>query len=276
MIPSAVPAPARHAGTPAVLLAFDTSTDLLAAALSGPWGTLTASRPGGAAASATLLPVLEQLLRQAGVTWAALQAVAFGAGPGAFTGLRTSCAVAQGLALGLNVPVLPLDSLMLVAEDARQASGREGEFVIVMDARMNEAYVARYRWTPDAQWQCLHAPALYTLHALAAQLGDWGSGAADGVGGAGGSDHADAAPAVTLAGNGLLAFDDRLPWPKGALKWPQEQDRGRALAALAQAAWQRGEGLDAAAALPIYLRDKVALTTAEREAAKRAASVAAL
>ncbi|WP_085978598.1 tRNA (adenosine(37)-N6)-threonylcarbamoyltransferase complex dimerization subunit type 1 TsaB, partial [Rubrivivax gelatinosus] len=114
----------------------------------------TADEAGGALASAALLPTVQALLARAGLVLADLEAVAFGRGPGAFTGLRTSCAVAQGLAFGIGCPVLPVDSLLIVAEDARVQ-------------RMDEVYAARWRWA-DGRWNEVVAPALYTLEAFAA------------------------------------------------------------------------------------------------------------
>ncbi|NML13653.1 tRNA (adenosine(37)-N6)-threonylcarbamoyltransferase complex dimerization subunit type 1 TsaB [Azohydromonas caseinilytica] len=226
------------------LLAVDCSTERLVLALAGPGGALTLDEAGGAESSRRVLPAALGLLRQAGLTLQALDAVAFAHGPGAFTGLRTACAVAQGLAFGAGKPVLALDSLLIVAEDARaQCDGGDGfEVGVAMDARMNELYAARYRWSGQA-WQTLQAPALYAP-------GAWD------------------ADAPVLAGSGL----DLLPAPAAAaLRLPQARDRAGALLRLAQQAWARGEALDAAQALPLYLRDKVAQTTAEREAARAAA-----
>lgn len=221
------------------LLALDSSTDTMALALVTPEQTKVFEATGGAQASARLLPEIRALLAGAGVAMDDLDAIAFGQGPGAFTGLRTACAVAQGLAFGLGKPVLAVDSLMLVAEDAR-AQGAGDDVWVAMDARIGEIYAARYRWAGGA-WQVIEAPALYAPDALAAH---WGQPAA-------------------VAGTALTEYAAAL----GALAnaWPQARSRAAALAALAQAAWQRGETLDAADALPVYVRDKVALTTAERE-----------
>src|SRR5262245_47658224 len=103
------------------------------------------------------------MLDEAGCTLRQLDAIAFGRGPGAFTGLRAACAVAPGLAFGAGKPVLSLDSLMLVAQDAPCA-----QCWVAMDARMDEIYAAHYRFD-GARWHTLSAPALYTLEALNAQ-----------------------------------------------------------------------------------------------------------
>jgi tRNA threonylcarbamoyladenosine biosynthesis protein TsaB len=211
-------------------------------------GDYRSNAPGGALASATLLPCIESLLAEAGIGWAAVDGIGYGRGPGAFTGLRTACAVAQGLGFALGRQVLPVDSLLIVAEDARlQAGAADGfEVWVTMDARMGEVYAGAYRWA-GGQWQLRAAPALYTLEALHRA---W-----------------DAAPPAAVAGSALAAFGGRLATGPAAC-WPREADRAGALLRCTRALWAAGGGVDAAAALPLYLRDKVALTTAERHALK--------
>src|ERR671938_374059 len=101
------------------LLAFDTATEQMSIALRVGPVQLVHESAGGALASAALIPSIMRLLADAGIGLHALDAIAFGRGPGAFTGLRTACAAAQGLALGAGLPVLPIDTLLAVAEDAR-------------------------------------------------------------------------------------------------------------------------------------------------------------
>ena len=133
------------------LLAFDTSTEALSIALAGPGEPLLHAGEGGAQASATLIPAVLALLEQAGLELRDLDAIVFGSGPGSFTGLRTACSVAQGLALGAGVPVLPVETLMAVAEEARLRAGAD-DVLALLDARMGEVYLARY--THDGRrWQ---------------------------------------------------------------------------------------------------------------------------
>jgi tRNA threonylcarbamoyladenosine biosynthesis protein TsaB len=231
------------------LLAFDTSNETMAIAACGPAGEAGWAGPGGAAASAGLLPRVHEVLARAGLGLRDLDAVAFGAGPGAFTGLRTACAVAQGLAFGLGCPVLALDGLAIVAEGA---PWRDGPVWVAMDARMNEIYAAAYH-PVEGGWTADPAPAIYTLPALSA---DW-----------------LAAPPQRVAGSAIAAFAGRLPFGDAELQ-PVESDRAAALLRVARRAWARGEGIDPALALPMYLRDKVASTTAERVAERAARSVA--
>lgn len=226
----------------AALIAFDTATDRLHIGLALGDEVWLHDAEGGASASSTLMPSLRRLLSDAGIGWSDLDAIAFGRGPGAFTGLRTACAAAQGLALGANKPVLPIDTLMAVAEDARERAG-VADVWVVMDARMEEIYAAHFRWS-EGQWQPAVAPALYTVEGL--------------------HDHWRELAPRALAGTALEAFDRRLS-AVGATAVANARPRGLALLACARAMWARGEALDAASALPLYVRDRVAQTTAERD-----------
>ena len=240
------------------VLALDTATEAIAAGVCvdvrAGAATFTQTAPGGALASTQLLPLLCNLLDLAGITWQDIGAVAYGQGPGAFTGLRTACAVAQGLGFGIGCRLLPIDSLLIVAEDARLQAGLPdpGEVAVAMDARMDEAYAARYRWQ-GGQWHVVQPPALYTLPALIAA---WSALPPHGV----------------VAGSALAAFGDRLALPAGWQRILREADRAAALLRLAQRAALDSKGLDPADALPLYLRDKVALTIAERAAVKALAT----
>ena len=234
------------------LLAFDTATEHMSIALAAGDRVFTHESAGGALASARLIPAVMTLLEEAGVQLHELDAIAFGRGPGAFTGLRTACSVAQGLAFGANKPVLPIDSLLAVAEDAR-GSDAESRVWVAMDARMGEIYAAQYSYC-TAQWQVLDAPHLITPDALNERWRD--------------------EPPQRVAGNALPVFADRLQ-AGAALLFPQALPRATAMLPLARALWLRGGSVDAALALPLYLRDKVAQTTLEREAARVAKEEAA-
>ncbi|MFZ5547436.1 MAG: tRNA (adenosine(37)-N6)-threonylcarbamoyltransferase complex dimerization subunit type 1 TsaB [Pseudomonadota bacterium] len=248
------------------LLALDTATEVMAVGLADGEVSLCLDGEGGALASDRLLPAVMSQLAQRGLAPSAVDAIAFGQGPGAFTGLRTAVSVAQGLAFGIGCPVLPIDSLLIVAEDARAQAGWPGtdadtptdtdtdtdtdtafDVWVAMDARMDEVYAGAYHHD-DQGWHTLVAPALYDLPAINAR---W----------------AESAP-QHLAGSAIGAFAGRLAWGAARL-WPQCTGRAAALLRLARAAWARGQAVPAAVALPVYLRDKVALTTAEREAAKQ-------
>jgi tRNA threonylcarbamoyladenosine biosynthesis protein TsaB len=230
------------------LIALDTSTERLVVSLDDDGTIRTLDEAGGGRASVRIVPAVLQLLEAAGLRVRDLDAVGFGRGPGAFTGLRTACAVAQGLAFGAARPVLALDSLLVVAEDARVQLGvaQQARFDawVAMDARMDEAYAAAYEWD-GAHWHVRAAPALYALDALQARWRD--------------------EPPAVVAGSALAAFEGRLS-TQGARGVPVPQDRAGALARVARMAWHDGAAVDPALALPLYLRDKVAFTVAERAA----------
>ena len=245
---------------PCRLLAFDTSTERMSLAVITPTQVCIGESDGGPQASTGLLPGLLALLEQAECSLAELDAIAYGCGPGAFTGLRTSCSVAQGLALGADKPVLPVDSLMLVAEVHRaqvQELGADTVWV-VQDARMDEVYGAAFRWEGErpGHWQTRVAPDLYTvdrLNASWARAAWWHNG--DGGG-------------VVVAGSALAVMGERLQAAAAPrLNVAEPGSRAAALARLALGLWEDGALLDASYALPVYLRNKVAQTSLERAAA---------
>ena len=239
------------------LLALDTSTDRMSVAV----GRMLASEPrtwsfdgaGGAAASSLLIPTIIDLMAQAGLVFADLDAVVFGRGPGAFTGLRGACAVAQGLGFaarahdgGAPVPLLPLDSLLALAEEARFRHAPDAprwQVLAMLDARMDEIYAGRYRWD-GVGWVTLAQPAL--AHPQDLRVDD---------------DQA-------MAGNVFETYRARLPLDDVARL--HMLPTAGAMLRLAPALLAAGHGVDPAQALPSYIRDKVASTSSERAAAKAA------
>ena len=228
------------------LLAFDTATEHLSIALGVRGRVLTFEAAGGAQASATLIPAILALLGQGGVALRQLDAIAFGRGPGAFSGLRTACSVAQGLAFGAGKAVLPIDTLLAVAEDARAGCPDDLRVWVAMDARMNEVYAAHYQFAAG-RWTTLDAPMLTTPDALNRR---W---------------HLQ--PPAMVAGTALAAFGAQLA-AGDARCVPGALPRAAAMLPLAQTLWAQGGAVAAELALPLYLRDKVAQTTVEREAAR--------
>jgi tRNA threonylcarbamoyladenosine biosynthesis protein TsaB len=229
------------------LLAIDAATDTVHLALVAEGEVSCSGLAGGAQASAQLIPAIQALLHGRGVPLAGLDAIGFGRGPGAFTGLRTACAVAQGLALGSGRPLMALDTLAAVAQSAHRL-GAGTQVWAATDARMGEIYAACWQQQGAGHWHALSPVALYSPAALAEAVADL--------------------PA-SVAGNalglpGLIeALTDRCPLVG---HFPQAAPEGGALAELALGAWARGELIDPALALPHYVRDKVALTTQERAA----------
>ena len=231
---------------PLRLLAFDTSTDRLSVAVQHGDQRFTQDGEGGAQSSATLIPMVRALLAQAALPLKSLDAIVFGRGPGSFTGLRTACAVAQGFAYGAGVPVLPVDTLLAVAQDARSRHGAT-RVLALLDARMNELYSAAYLAdAADGAWQALGDMVVGPPENLQAPA------------------NASAATGWVLAGNAFAAYGERLPAALAA--WPRLDARptASALLDLAPGLLAAGGAVDAAQALPLYIRDKVAQTTAER------------
>ena len=239
-------------------LAFDTSTDRMSVALTDGARVWRHDGPGGAQASTTLIPAILALLAEAGLTLGELDAIAFGRGPGSFTGLRTACSVAQGLAFGANhgagIPVLPIDTLMAVAEDARfqraMASSDAAPLVItaLLDARMDEIYLQSYEFGSDS-CKTVGRCSLFRPENLAPEPS-----------------------AVLLAGNVFGVFTGRLPAALAALPCVEAFPTASALLRLAPMLAAAGRCVDAALALALYVRDKVAFTTDERALAKAGAA----
>ena len=221
------------------LLAFDTSTETLSIAVARGAGlpVLERSGPGGAHASAALIPAIEDLLAEAGLALDGLDAIAFGRGPGSFTGLRTAAAVAQGLGFGAGVPVLAIETLLAVAEEAHGLAGVT-QVVAMLDARMDEVYFGAYERI-GGRWVTVAPAAL------------------------GRPEDVHVPPGWAIAGNVLELHGGRLPagGPRVAAL-----PTARALLRLAPAALEDGRPHAAAQALPLYIRDKVAQTTEERAA----------
>ncbi len=243
---------------PLRLLAIETSTDTLSVALGSgvPGAPEWRHRgPGAAQASATLLPLVRNLLAQSGWALDSLDAIVFGRGPGSFTGLRTACAVAQGLAYGARLPVLPVDTLLALAEEARHAQQAAGQprpdtLVALLDARMGELYVAPYANHPASGLVRLAPPRLCAPAELAAYLDTCCAPAPSGG-------------TRLLAGNALAAYPEALAGLPGT---PVEAlPTASALLRLAPGLLASGAAVRAQDALPLYVRDKVAQTTAERE-----------
>ena len=252
------------------LLAIETSTDTVSVALgSGAAGQpmWQHTGPGAAQASLTLLPVIQSLLAEAGWPLHALDALVFARGPGSFTGLRTACAVVQGLAYGARsaerpegLPVLPIDTLQALAAealalhaDAGQAAPRR--VAALLDARMGELYVAAYG-LGDAGLVEQSPPRL----CAPADFADWWRSAWPA--GAGHDARTD-----LLAGNVFDAHGAEFSQLPGQRQ--PALPTARALLQLAPAALAAGKAVPPDQALPLYVRDKVAQTSAEREHLRR-------
>jgi tRNA threonylcarbamoyladenosine biosynthesis protein TsaB len=221
------------------ILALDTSTEYCSVAL---WrdGALDArDARAGQRHSELLLPMVEELLKRHGIAVRDLDGIAFGEGPGSFTGLRIGCGATQGLAFGAGLPVVGVSTLLALAEAARA-----GRAVCCLDARMGEIYHAAYAQSA-AGWETVHAPSLCP--------------------------PADAPPlpagAWTGCGSGFAAHEAALKVRYGerlSAIMPGIFPHARDIARLAAREFEAGRAVAAERALPVYLRDRVALKTAER------------
>jgi tRNA threonylcarbamoyladenosine biosynthesis protein TsaB len=259
--------------TRTVLLALDTSTEFCSVALliadpapATAYGSAPHYSAGevnvwfsheltGPVSSTRLLPAIRELFDLAGLKLADCSAIACGAGPGSFTGLRTATGVAQGLAFGLSVPVVPVGTLLACAEFARLHEPSVMRVLAALDARMNEAYWADFRWDAAAgEWATVQAASLDLPEAIV--LPD---------------------EPFTLAGNAAAAFGDRLPMPDAPACRIDFDALPHALpvALAGLRALRAGRTVAPDQAAPEYVRNKVAQTTAERMDARAAKAAAA-
>lgn len=221
------------------LLALESSSRRLSVAL---WLDGRLVERGGDypnAGSEYVLPWVSELLSEAGISLVNLDGIAFGAGPGGFVGLRLACGIAQGLAFGLDLPVVGVSTL-----EALAVASRGTTVLACSDARMNEVYIAAYEIHDGIPDEIL-APGVYPPEQIPLPPGSGWQG----------------------VGEGFAAYGDRLRARLGSALSVVEADcwpTAAAVAALAAPRLARGDGLDASLATPLYVRDKVALTTAER------------
>ena len=214
------------------IAAFESATEWCSAALWLDGELRSVEERAGQRHGELLLPMLQALLARAGVRAADLDAVAFGAGPGAFTGLRIACGAAQGLAFARGLPLCGVSTLEAMAEECGAP-----RVLACLDARMGEVYYAALE-KRDARWREV-VPAQCVAPAQAPRPP--GSG-------------------WVGAGSGFAAYGN---FGLEAV-FPEVHPGAAAVARLAAPRLAAGEGVDAARAAPVYLRDRVALTTEQR------------
>jgi tRNA threonylcarbamoyladenosine biosynthesis protein TsaB len=193
--------------------------------------------------SQSILPMVQSLLQEAQITLSACDAIAFGAGPGSFTGVRTACGVAQGLAYGADLPVIPVVTLLALAQAQLLSSGAKN-LLIALDARMGEVYWAQYVYDENLKiWQTLIEPTLSAPNLVAPLKME----------------------ALVLAGNGFAAYQGQFTLPAKCLAAAQHAvPEAAAIASMAYWEFRAGRFVSPEKAQPLYLRNKVALTCAER------------
>ena len=220
------------------LLALETSTELCSVALLRGAELFVEEVLAGNRHSELAVPMIRRVLERAHLQPRGLDGFAFGQGPGSFTGIRIACGLVQGLAFAAERPVVGIPSLLALAEQAH-----EGRVVAALDARMGEAYLAAYARSGD-DWDEVVAPRLVDAASLPALPGrQWAA-----------------------TGSGF----DRHAWLRDAyrdaveMRFEEDLPRAASVARLAARRFGRGEAVPAERAAPLYLRDKVALTTEER------------
>ena len=219
---------------PMKILALETATDPGSAALWIDGRVVARGCPDSQSNSASLLPVAEALLKDEGLCFADLEGIAFGAGPGSFTGLRVSCGVAQGLAVARDLPLLGIGSL-----EAMALAAQSDRVIVALDARMGEVY--------------------FGVFVSGVAQGDIGVYSPDSV-------PVPDSEGWCACGNGLTAYPvlrERLG--RVVAEWkPEILPHAEFVARLAGPRMERGVHIDPAEAVPLYVRDKVAKTVAER------------
>ena len=244
-----------------LILALETSTTTCGIALlheqDGEIVITTRLHEGTSGHAMSVLPMAYALLEEAGVSKKSLDAVSFGQGPGAFTGLRVACGVAQGIGMALDIPVIPVGCLPAVA--AKAGAQRPGQLIIAaLDARMDEIYLGAYFVDPASHLVTVQPPVLLSAadasHFVLSRLSFWLRDS---------ELTANAVPRLVGEGWRVSSATKGMPadWPVENLEARPEADW---LARLALDAWRRKEVVAPEHAAPLYLRDKVAFTTAER------------
>ena len=231
--------PATAAPKPSLnLLAVETSTELCSVALLRGDELFVEEILVENRHSEVLVPMIRRLLERSRLTAAQMDAFGFGQGPGSFTGIRIACGIVQGLAFAARRPVVPVPSLLALAEQSN-----EGRVIAALDARMGEAYLAAYARSGD-DWDEVIAPRLASREGLPPLPG----------------------PRWAATGSGFDRFDWLRDAYRGSVDMRIEGDlpKARSVARIAAVRLARGGGVAAEKAAPLYLRDKVALTTEER------------
>jgi tRNA threonylcarbamoyladenosine biosynthesis protein TsaB len=214
--------------------ALETSTEWCSVALWADGEIAAAEQRAGHRHSELALPMLDKLLNSFNIKASDLDAVAFGAGPGSFTGLRIACGLAQGLALPRGLPVIGIPTLEALAEECGAP-----RVVACLDARMHEVYYAAFERLEQGWRTAVPAQCVAPDQAPLPPGGGW-----------------------TGCGSGFAAYPAFLQNRLTSVK-PEIHPTAVSVARLAAPRLAAGEGVDAAGAAPLYLRDKVALTAQE-------------
>ncbi|MBK4769690.1 MAG: tRNA (adenosine(37)-N6)-threonylcarbamoyltransferase complex dimerization subunit type 1 TsaB [Pantoea sp. Morm] len=222
------------------ILALDTATEACSAALLNQQQIDARFEIAPRDHTQRILPLVQELLQAQSLALDALDALAFGRGPGSFTGVRIGIGIAQGLALGANLPMIGVSSLATMAQGAWRLTGAT-RVLAAIDARMGEVYWAEYQRNEQGAWQGAESEAVLKPEAAQARIaqlsGEWAT-----------------------VGTGWQAYPQLLAGATGAqlltttVTLPAAED----MLPLALSAWQRGDSVAVENAEPVYLRNEVA------------------
>lgn len=222
------------------ILALETSTEFCSVALNLDGEVSGQETLAGRNHSEMILSMVQEMLAEAGLALQQIDGIAFGAGPGSFTGLRIACGVAQGLAFAANLPVAAISTLEAVAQQIDQR-----KVIVALDARMSEIYHAAFRKLTDQSWEIISAPVLCSpQHAPLVAGTEW---------------HG--------CGSGFDVYHDVLTMQYRAniqQICSRLHPRAHEIAQLALPEFRDGAYTDPALAAPLYIRNKVALKESER------------
>jgi tRNA threonylcarbamoyladenosine biosynthesis protein TsaB len=241
------------------ILAIETSSELASCALLHGERVSSRDSSGVRTHSQSILPMVQSLLDEAGIKLSDCDAVAYGCGPGSFTGVRTACGVAQGLAFGAALPVVPVVTLDAMALACRQQYQAD-EIVAVLDARMGEVYWAQYRYAQG--WHAVVAPTLCAPQEVRPQkVSPQKVSSQD--------------KRLSACGNGFAAYEAAFAGQDfGGGAHPDIMPHAIQIGQLARIAFAAGAAVPPAQAQPLYLRNKIAFTSAERRDIQEAKAAA--
>ncbi|CAA6827012.1 MAG: TsaB protein, required for threonylcarbamoyladenosine (t(6)A) formation in tRNA [uncultured Thiotrichaceae bacterium] len=231
------------------ILAIETATEACSAALLYNDAVIHEYEIAPRMHTRLILPMVEKLLAEAAITLADVDAIAFGRGPGAFTGLRIATGVTQGLALAHDTPVLPVSTLAAMALEMAEQHADKEHFLVAVDARINEVYWGHYKRQGNSVVLVEQEQVIAADKLAAITLENW-----------------------LGVGTGWSAYEESFQALNQTAEndiYPEVYPSAKYIALLGNVAFEAGKALPAELAQPVYLRDKVADTIAERERAKK-------
>ncbi len=220
------------------ILAVDTATEACSVALSYDGQIISRFAVSPREHTQKILPMVNEVLSEAGIKLQQVDALAFGRGPGSFTGVRIGVGIAQGLAFGADLPMIGVSSLNTMAQGVYRLLGHK-QVLVAIDARMSEVYCAHYQLNENGEWQGEESEAVLTPSLFKSSfqdfLGEW-----------------------AIAGTGWEAYpelmiENKLPLIASDVLLPSAED----MLPIALLQWQKGNIASVDDAQPTYLRNEV-------------------